>query len=141
MMSSNGQQARNRSQKQTTNKSKKGHRKGDVDKIDNATNKITKKQFYDAIEEKIGSYKICDFGFSRGSKTGITHEGSCNVSIRDFALYGIHYDEITGEIIFEEGSDGLERYCRKCSKRCRNLKISNGRKQKNNNLFSSEFEE
>jgi len=119
--------SRNRSQKQVKTQSKKGHRK---ETKHGEPPKVTKAQFYDAIEDRIGSYKTCNYGYSKGSRTGVKHEGSCNVSIRDFELSGINYDDTTGEIVFEEGSDGLQDYCRVCSKRCRNIGIEEGRRQK-----------
>lgn len=116
-----------RSSKHEKTQSKKGHRK---EIHHGAPPKVTKSQFYDAIEDRIGSYKTCNYGYSSGSRTGVKHEGNCHVNIRDFELCGISYDESTGDIIFEEGSDGLQDYCRVCSKRCRNLDIIETRKQK-----------
>lgn len=36
-------------------------------------------KIYDEIEKKIGQKKRCNFGHIRGSKTGVKHEGDCNV--------------------------------------------------------------
>lgn len=65
-------------------------------------------KLYSAIEINIGPFKKCTFGHVRGSKTGVKHEGDCNVSIRDFELKGIAYDELLDKVIFEKGSDGLQ---------------------------------
>lgn len=87
-------------------------------------------KIYEEIEKKIGQHKKCNFGHTRGSKTGIKHDGDCNVSIHNFELRGVSYNENTDEIIFTKGSDGLQGFCRDCSKRRRKARIENERKQK-----------
>lgn len=118
---------RSRAQKQPKNKSKKGHRK---EKKQGDPPKVTQEQLYDAIEGKIGSFKVCNYGCVGGKSSGVKHEGSRNVDIHDFELSGISYDNDTGEIIFEEGSDGLKDYCRECSKKCRKSDITEMRNRK-----------
>ena len=41
-------------------------------------------KIYEEIEKKIGPNKKCNFGHKIGSKTGIKHEGDCNVRIHNF---------------------------------------------------------
>jgi hypothetical protein len=78
---------------------------------------------YDEIEKKIGCTKKCNFGHTRGSKTGIKHEGDENVNIRDFELKGVKYDDETNKVVFEKGSDGLQGFCKGCSKRRRKKRL------------------
>jgi hypothetical protein len=46
-------------------------------------------EIYKEIERKIGPTLICNFGNTRGSKTGVKHEGSNPIPIRDFELHGV----------------------------------------------------
>lgn len=87
---------------------------------------ITKdhEQIYEAIEQKIGLTKKCNFGHEKGSKTGVKHEGDKNVNIRNFELRGVKYDEETKKVIFEKNSDGLQGFCKDCSKRRRKARIT-----------------
>jgi hypothetical protein len=87
-------------------------------------------KLYAAIETIIGPFKKCTFGHVRGSKTGVKHEGDPNVSIRDFELRGIMYDELSDTVIFEKGSDGLQGFCRVCSKKRRKSRIQTNKMEK-----------
>ena len=85
-------------------------------------------EIYDAIEQKIGKTKICNFGHVRGSKTGVKHEGHMDVPIRDFELKGASKNEQT--IIIK--GDGLQGFCKVCSKRRRKARINKETKEKKN---------
>ena len=85
-------------------------------------------KFYEEIEKKIGSHKKCNFGHKNGSKTGIKHEGDSNVLIKNFELKGVSC--IGDEVYFTKGSDGLQGFCRDCSKRRRKSRIENEKKTK-----------
>lgn len=63
---------------------------------------------YEEIEKRIGKTKICNFGHSRGSKTGVKHEGNKNVDIRYFELKCAYIKD--NKIIIENG-DGLQGFC------------------------------
>ena len=69
-------------------------------------------KIYDEIEKRIGTTKKCTFGHTRGSKTGVKHEGCIDVPIRDFELKGA---SINGSEVIIKGGDGLQGFCRKCS--------------------------
>ena len=92
-------------------------------------------KLYSAIEINIGPFKKCTFGHVRGSKTGVKHEGDCNVSIRDFELKGIAYDELSDKVVFEKGSDGLQGFCRVCSKKRRKSRIQSNKMEKGGKSF------
>lgn len=76
---------------------------------------------YNEIENRIGKTKKCTFGHTRGSKTGIKHEGNIDASIRDFELKGAYL--INYEVIIKNG-DGLQGFCRICSQRRRKERIN-----------------
>ena len=76
---------------------------------------------YDEIEKRIGLTKKCTFGHKRGSKTGITHVGCIDVSVRDFELKGAY---ITNDTVVIERGDGLQGFCRKCSQQRRKARIN-----------------
>ena len=78
---------------------------------------------YKEIEIKLGCIKKCNFGHIKGSKTGIKHEGDTNVNIRNFELKGVKYDKELNQIIFNKGSDGLQNFCKDCSKRRRKKRL------------------
>lgn len=78
---------------------------------------------YDEIEKKIGCTKKCNFGHKIGSKTGVKHEGDENVKIRDFELKGVKYDDKNKIVVFDKGSDGLQGFCKICSKRRRKKRL------------------
>jgi len=82
---------------------------------------------YDEIEKIIGKTKKCTFGHSRGSKTGIKHEGINGLSIRDFELRGA-YLTLDGNISIK--GDGLQGFCRICSQRRRKARIENEKNEK-----------
>jgi hypothetical protein len=86
-------------------------------------------QIYDEIEKIIGKTKKCNFGHIRGSKTGVKHEGSFEVNIRDFELQGVSV--FNNEVIIKKG-DGLQSFCRNCSKLRRRVRIDTSRKEKAN---------
>jgi len=69
---------------------------------------------YNEIEKRIGATKKCMFGHTRGSKTGVKHEGCMDVPIREFELKGV---TITG-------GDGLQGFCKVCSTRRRGARIN-----------------
>lgn len=92
-------------------------------------------KLYAEIETKIGPFKKCTFGHVWGSKTGVKHEGESNVSIRDFELRGIIYDELSDKVIFEKGSDGLQGFCRVCSKKRRKSRIQSNKMEKGGKSF------
>ncbi len=85
-------------------------------------------KIYDQIEENIGKTKKCTFGKKKGSKTGVIHEGDENVPIRDFELKAVSIDE-NNHVIIEKG-DGLQGFCRKCSKLRRRVRLDTERKEK-----------
>jgi hypothetical protein len=78
---------------------------------------------YDEIEKKIGTTKKCNFGHTRGSKTGVKHEGCVDVPVRDFELKGatINEEDKTVKII---NGDGLQGFCKVCSTRRREARIT-----------------
>jgi hypothetical protein len=76
---------------------------------------------YEEIEKRIGKTKICNFGHSKGSKTGVKHEGEKNVNVRDFELKGVELKD--NKVIIKNG-DGLQGFCRDCSKRRRKARIT-----------------
>jgi hypothetical protein len=78
-------------------------------------------QIYDEIEKRIGKTKKCTFGHARGSKTGVKHEGCIDINIRDFELRNATLDNVTGCVIIN--GDGLQGFCRQCSKRRRQARI------------------
>jgi hypothetical protein len=84
-------------------------------------------KIYDEIEKRFGETKKCTFGHIRGSKTGVKHEGCVDVPIRDFELRDAHL--IGDEIIIKTG-DGLQGFCKKCSKRRRRARIDKERLEK-----------
>ena len=87
-------------------------------------------RIYNEIEKNIGKTKICNFGNVRGSKTGVKHEGLNTVPIRDFELRGacINYQN---SIIIKNG-DGLQGFCKVCSKRRRIARLNKEKEEKKN---------
>jgi hypothetical protein len=77
---------------------------------------------YNEIEKKIGATKKCTFGHTRGSKTGVKHEGSIDVPIREFELRGATINEDNTVTI--TGGDGLQGFCKVCSTRRRGARIN-----------------
>ena len=84
---------------------------------------------YDEIEKRIGATKKCRFGV-RGGKTDIKHIGDENVPIRDFELKWARIDE-NGSVAIKSG-DGLQGFCRSCSKMYRRARINRERETKQN---------
>jgi len=84
-------------------------------------------KIYDEIEKRIGGTKKCTFGHTRGSKTGVKHEGCSDVPIRDFELKGA---SINGSEVIIKGGDGLQGFCRKCSQERRKARIDKERAEK-----------
>jgi len=80
---------------------------------------------YSEIEKRIGAYKICNFGHLKGSKTGVKHEGEKQVPIRCFELKGVTISE-TNQLTIKAG-DGLQGFCRDCSKRRRRVRLTQAR--------------
>lgn len=86
-------------------------------------------QIYSQIEKQIGLTKICNFGHTHGSKLNIKHEGECRIPIREFALRNV---EIKNEQIVIGSGDGLQNYCKTCSKKYRKLRSEREREYKQN---------
>ena len=84
-------------------------------------------KIYEEIKKKIGPTKICNFGHTRGSKTGIKHEGGKVLPIECFELKGCKYDEATNSISIN--GDGLQGFCRNCSKRRRRKRLEQSKKE------------
>lgn len=78
---------------------------------------------YDEIEKRIGPTKKCKFGHTIGSKTGVKHEGGVDVPIRDFDLRGATINEEDKTVKISKGN-GLQGFCRVCSDRRREARIS-----------------
>jgi hypothetical protein len=85
-------------------------------------------KIYDEIEKNIGKTKVCNFGNTRGSKTGVKHEGCCDVPIRDFELKGASINE-ENNIVIKNG-DGLQGFCKGCSKRRRRARLNKEKEEK-----------
>lgn len=79
---------------------------------------------YTEIERKNGSHKRCNFGHTRGSKTGVKHEGNKILPIRDFELKSA---TITSSGKYDIKGDGLQNFCRTCSSRRRRVRIEQSR--------------
>lgn len=79
-------------------------------------------KIYDEIEKRIGKTKQCTFGHTRGSKTGVKHEGCPDVPIREFELRGAY---LSDDIVIIENGDGLQGFCRNCSKQRRRARLNN----------------
>ena len=77
---------------------------------------------YNEIEKRIGATKKCTFGHTRGSKTGVKHEGYMDVPIREFELRGAIINEDSTVTI--TGGDGLQGFCKVCSTRRRGARIN-----------------
>ena len=77
---------------------------------------------YNEIEKRIGATKKCMFGHTRGSKTGVKHEGCMDVPIREFELKGATINEDNTVTI--TGGDGLQGFCKVCSTRRRGARIN-----------------
>lgn len=84
-------------------------------------------KIYYEIEKKIGGTKKCTFGHKRGSKTGVKHEGCSDVLIRDFELRSAYIRN--NKVIIENG-DGLQGFCRTCSKQRRKARIDKEKSEK-----------
>lgn len=85
-------------------------------------------RIYDEIEKNIGKTKICTFGHSRGSKTGVKHEGCNVVPIRDFELKGATIND--QDTIDIKNGDGLQGFCKVCSKRRRRARLDKEKEEK-----------
>jgi hypothetical protein len=84
-------------------------------------------KIYDVIEKRIGKTKKCTFGHTRGSKTGVKHEGCVDVPIREFELRMAYiFDD---EVVIEIG-DGLQGFCRNCSKLRRQARLTSEKNEK-----------
>lgn len=91
-------------------------------------------KIYDVVEKRLGrSWKRCTFGHKRGSKTGVKHEGVLEVPIRDFELKGCSIDG-EGNVVIT-GGDGLQGFCRNCSKLRRQARIAQEKSKKENKSF------
>lgn len=86
-------------------------------------------RIYDAIEERIGKTRKCNFGLVRGSKTGVKHEGCQDVLIRNFDLRCAIINK-ENEVIIER--DGLQSFCRNCSDKRRIARISQQKDKRQN---------
>lgn len=84
-------------------------------------------KIYSHIESIIGKTKICRFGHTRGSKTGVIHEGEQEINIRDFELKGCSINDMN-QVIIKDG-DGLQGFCKNCSKRRRKIRLEMSRKK------------
>ena len=82
---------------------------------------------YDEIEKRIGPTKKCNFGYTKGSNTGVKHEGCVDVPIRDFELRGATINEEDKTVKISKGN-GLQGFCRVCSKRRRKARTSAAKK-------------
>lgn len=87
-------------------------------------------RIYNEIEKRIGKTKICNFGNGRGSKTGVKHEGCNDVPIRDFELRGASIND--QNIIIIKNGDGLQGFCKVCSKRRRTARLNKEKEEKKN---------
>jgi hypothetical protein len=94
-------------------------------------------QLYDEIEKRIGNTKQCSFGHTRGSKTGIKHEGCFDIPIREFELRGAYI--IDGCVVIKKG-DGLQGFCRKCSKLRRQARLNNEKMEKKDKTLQEIYE-
>jgi hypothetical protein len=81
-------------------------------------------EIYNEIEKKVGPTKSCNFGFKKGSKTGVKHEGEQILPIQNFELRNAYKKE-NGEITIK--GDGLQGFCRDCSKRRRRVRLETSR--------------
>ena len=88
-------------------------------------NTANHEKIYSAIETKIGPTKKCTFGHTRGSKTGVKHEGPEDVLIKDFETKGCSIGE-NGEVMIK-GGDGLQGFCKICSSRRRKKRLEMAR--------------
>ena len=90
---------------------------------ENLGKNITNKHelIYNFIEREIGKTKKCRFGHSRGSCTGVKHEGPEDVMIRNFELCSIEINE-KGGVVIKKG-DGLQGFCKDCSSRRRRRRL------------------
>lgn len=87
-------------------------------------------RIYDEIEKKIGKNKICNFGHIRGSKTGVKHEGCNVVPIREFELKGATIND--NDTIDIKNGDGLQGFCKVCSKHRRRARLNKNKEEKQN---------
>ena len=78
-------------------------------------------KIYDEIQKRIGETKKCKFGHTKGSKTGVKHEGCEDVPIRNFELREAYISE--NKVIIERG-DGLQGFCRICSQQRRRARMT-----------------
>jgi hypothetical protein len=86
---------------------------------------LNHEKIYAHIESFIGKTKKCTFGHTRGSNTGVKHEGQQEVLIRDFELNGCSIDDMN-QVIIKSG-DGLQGFCKNCSKRRRRIRLEMSR--------------
>lgn len=85
---------------------------------------------YSEIEKRLGPTKKCRFGHIKGSSTGIKHEGCEDVSVRNFETKGVC---IKNQIVtFNNRGDGLQGFCRDCSKRRRKARLDKEKNEKCN---------
>jgi hypothetical protein len=92
---------------------------------------------YDFIEKRIGKYKNCNFGHKYGSITGVRHEGDPIVPIKEFELRDVKI--IENEVIINKG-DGLQGFCKNCSKLRRKARIEKEKLEKNNKTSDEIYE-
>lgn len=84
-------------------------------------------KIYDEIEKRIGKTKTCTFGHTRGSKTGVKHEGCIDVPVRNFELKGAQV--IDDEVKIPSGN-GLQGFCKKCSQERRKARLNKEKSEK-----------
>jgi hypothetical protein len=84
-------------------------------------------KIYDVIQKKRGETKDCSFGHTRGSNTGVKHEGCRAVPIRNFELKGAQL--IDGEVKITSG-DGLQGFCKECSQKRRKARLNKEKSEK-----------
>lgn len=94
-------------------------------------------KIYNEIEKRIGQTKKCTFGHKRGSQTGVKHEGCFDVPIREFELNGVYMYQ--DQVIIKHG-DGLQGFCKTCSKRRRKARIDKEKKEKQHKTKEEVYE-
>jgi hypothetical protein len=92
---------------------------------------------YNEIEKRIGKTKSCNFGHIKGSKTGVKHEGCFDVPIRDFELKGV---SIQNDKVVIKSGDGLQYFCKNCSKTRRQFRLNKEKEEKKNKTTEQIYE-